>query len=215
MKKTLAIFDFCETLVSIQTANNFLKFVLKHDPRPTSIILEVGRICLRAFGKLNGFNHKKLQAKQLRGLSSERFSKVIRKYISEILNNKKNSLVIKKVLEHRDNGHELVIISGGFSDYIIPFAKAIGIENVIAVDLEKKDNILTGKIINGDTMGFDKVKKLQRYFNLDEYDLSKSYFYSDHPSDAPMFSLVGNKIAVVKRGGEEWALKQKYTLFYV
>ena len=98
----------------------------------------------------------------------------------------------------------IVIVSGGFSEYIREYAKKNGIDKVIATDLEIKNGKYTGKIKGLDCIGINKILKLFESVNINEFDLKNSYAYTDHFSDIPIISLVGNRFFITKKEVPDW-----------
>ena len=162
-KQILAIFDFCDTLIGMQTANKFVSLGYKHNQRLDTIANEFGRVIFRKSRLLFGRRHKKWQLKQLNGLSVETMQNIVKEYVEKELIPKENKAVIDKLKWHKEQGHTIVIISGGFSEYIKYYAKTYDIKYVIATDLEVVNNKFTGKIDGVDCMGVNKIKKLKEF----------------------------------------------------
>ena len=99
---------------------------------------------------------------------------------------------------HKAQGHTIAIVSGGLEIYIKYFADFFEIsrENIIAIELESQNGILTGNMDGIHTMEHRKLYKLVQRIDLSKFDLSKSYFYSDCPSDIPLLSFVGNPVVI-------------------
>lgn len=106
-------------------------------------------------------------------------------------------------------------MSGGFSEYIKEYAKIYDIDYVIATDLEFIDGKATGKIDGIDCMGINKIEKIRSIIDLDKYDLLNSFAYSDHISDIPLLSFVGNGIVVDFGEDTKWAKLMNYEVVNV
>ena len=217
MKKgnIIAIFDFCDTLIGMQTANRFITLCYKENKNFITICNEFFRRILRKMGLLYGNKHKKWQLKQIKGLSIESVKGLAIKYVNEELLPIQNKAVVERMLWHKKQGHKIAILSGGFSEYIKEYAKIYGIDFVIATDLETKNGVFTGRILGLDCMGENKIKKIRQDLNLDNFDLSNSYAYSDHFSDMPLLNLVGHGIVVNFGQDIGWALESGYGIIDV
>jgi HAD superfamily hydrolase (TIGR01490 family) len=214
-KQILAIFDFCDTLIGMQTANKFVSLGYKNNKRLDTIANEFGRVLLRKLRLLSGHRHKKWQLKQLKGLSVETMQNIVKNYVEKELIPKENKLVIERLKWHKEQGHTIAIISGGFSEYIRYYAKVYDIKYVIATDLEVVDNMFTGKIDGIDCMGINKIKKLKNTIKIDNYDLENSYAYSDHISDIPLLSFVGKGVGIDFGQDIEWIKLMNYEVLSV
>ena len=208
--KKIAFFDFCETLVQFQTADNFVDFVRRSVKSPFMNALEFFRVCLvkvRFFALANRLHqnnlHKKLKLLQMKNLPDDKVCFLAKQYYE---NEIKPCLINEMIIElkkKKRQGYFTVIISGGYEHYIRHFAEDFEVDLVVATD------ILSGRIDGLDCMGSNKIKKLKEYLSLDLYDLENSVAYSDSLSDLPLFELVGNPVAVVKES-QKWANKYGY-----
>jgi len=214
-KKILAIFDFCDTLIGMQTANRFVTLGYENNKRFDTVVNEFGRVILRKLGLLFGQRHKKWQLKQLKGLNIETMNKIVKDYVENELLPKENKVIVERLKWHKNQGHTIVIVSGGFSEYIKYYAKKYDIEYVVATDLEVVDGVYTGKINGIDCMGINKIKKLRSSLNIEEYCLKDSYAYSDHISDIPLLSFVGNGVVIDFGQDIEWANLMNYEVINV
>lgn len=212
-KKTLAIFDFCETLVSIQSIPPFLFLAQQHNPhiakqykKPRGLRKIYHRLARSVYKrtklpflkKYMPNDTKPAHFEALRGLEVEAAENLAKDYVQNELLNRVNQKIINKLEWHKAQGHTIAIVSGGLEIYIKYFADYFGIprENIIAIELESNGGILTGNMNGIHTMEYRKLYKLVERINLSKFDLQKSYFYSDCPSDIPLLSFVGNPVVV-------------------
>jgi HAD superfamily hydrolase (TIGR01490 family) len=108
------------------------------------------------------------------------------------------SNVLDILREHKAKGHEIILLSGMFVDFLEVVGGKIGADYVQGTKLEKTANVNSGKIIQPLCFGVNKAKlltELIRMKNIDA-DLTKSYAYADSSYDIPVFDLVGNPVAV-------------------
>ncbi len=214
-KKILAIFDFCDTLIGMQTANRFVTLGYQSNKKFDTITNEFIRLIGRKSRLLFGNRHKKWQLKQLKNLTREKLATIAQEYVQNELFPKENKKIVEKMLWHKEQGHTIAIVSGGFSEYIKEYAKIYDINYVIATDLEFIDGKATGKIDGIDCMGINKIEKLKSIVDLDKYDLENSFAYSDHISDIPLLSFVGNGIVVDFGQDIKWAKLMNYEVVNV
>ena len=207
--KKVAIFDFCETLVSVQSADRFIDFVRNKNPSNKLNFIEFIRLLLtklmffRVLNKLlpNNPLHKKLKLYQLKGFSKSILDSFAKKYFDDLL--KKNIIneVYKILLEKKKENYEIVILSGGYTIYLKYFSNFFQIspKNIIGTDILFTNNgHCTGRIKGLDCMKKNKIIKLKENLNISEFDLKNSISFSDSISDLPLLKFVGTGVFVGK-----------------
>ncbi|WP_131667889.1 HAD family hydrolase [Psychrobacter pygoscelis] len=111
---------------------------------------------------------------------------------------------------HRQAGDTLLIISATNEFLIEPVCRALGVSEIIGVQLErsKPDNTdnannansnFTGKHIGTPSFGAGKQVRLEQWLDNQGRELSdygRSYFYSDSINDAPLLETVTDAITV-------------------
>jgi phosphatidylglycerophosphatase C len=195
-KKTLVIFDFCETLVNFQTADHFVNYIFQKKPSFFGICVEILRQFLKIFRLGSGDLNKRLQLLKIKNLDYGYINIFAKKYFEEILCQSVIPVSLSKFEWHKKQGHFIIIISGGYMEYINYFSEHFKFDKVIATELKTKNGKFTGKISGLDCMGYNKLIKLNNTLNLEDYDLTKSYCYTDSLSDLPILSLVGNRFLI-------------------
>ncbi|PAV00949.1 hypothetical protein B9T66_00715 [Helicobacter sp. TUL] len=215
MQKILAIFDFCETLVSIQSLLPYLEMVGKENPHYNGRILRLQQRILprlHRYTKIPLFDFKAPRYPQLKGMDILHARELAKEYVQKELIYKTNEKVLERLRFHQENGHTIIIVSGGLEIYITEFAKLFGIENVVAISLQEQNGILNGEIDGIHTMEYRKLYKLTQMFDMSMFDLQNSYAYSDCPSDIPLLSFVGNGVAIECGKDIQWAKIMGYKI---
>ena len=96
---------------------------------------------------------------------------------------------------HQERGHDVIIISASVKELVEPIARELGVDNTVNTILESSEGRYTGEVLfycKGDA-------KRQAIFDMAEthdYDLARSFAYSDAFTDVPMLETVGNPVAV-------------------
>lgn len=98
--------------------------------------------------------------------------------------------------EHRDRGHQLLIITATNRVVTAPIAERLGIEQLLATDPERKAGAFTGRVAGTPCFQGGKVTRLQRWLKDHPHDLQNSHFYSDSANDLPLLETVGHPVAV-------------------
>jgi len=101
------------------------------------------------------------------------------------------------VLEnHRQLGHELIMISATQLFVSEPIADLLGIDTVLATEPEIIDGRYTGRFIGTPTYQQGKVTALEEWLAGSDHELSGSYFYSDSLNDIALLEHVDHPITV-------------------
>lgn len=198
----LAIFDFCDTLVNFQTADQFCKYVLKKESKFS--FLKIDRLFeqfyfYRLFAKM-GFTHfsqKKLLLRGLKGLSKAKLELYGEQYVQDVIENQLNRDVFLRFLGHLEKGDIVLINSGGYEAYLQYFSNKYQIEFTFSTQFKYVNNIFSGVIEGADCLGQEKVKRMKEKTLLDK-NYSDIYVYSDSVTDMPIFNLATRRVAVIK-----------------
>ncbi|WP_395003418.1 HAD-IB family hydrolase [uncultured Helicobacter sp.] len=215
MQNILAIFDFCETLVSIQSIQPYLDMVGKANPHYNKQILHWQRKILprlHRYTKLSLFDFNPPRYPELKGFDIEHATQIAKDYVQQNLIHKTNAKVLDRLRFHQESGHTIAIVSGGLEIYIKEFAKFFSIDNIIAISLQSHDGVLNGNIDGIHTMEYRKLYKLTQMLDTSAFDLKSSYAYSDCPSDIPLLSFVGNGVAIECGKDLQWARIMGYEI---
>ncbi|AGF71352.1 phosphatase [Corynebacterium halotolerans YIM 70093 = DSM 44683] len=96
---------------------------------------------------------------------------------------------------HHNAGHDVIILSASATQLVELIGAELGIDRVVATELEIRDGRFTGELLfycKGDA----KAEAIARLAEEHGYDLAASYAYSDSATDLPMLETVGNPVAV-------------------
>ncbi len=96
----------------------------------------------------------------------------------------------------RDEGHDVVLVSGALDFLMERLSKHLGATHVIANRLEIKDGFATGRLLRPVVAGPEKARLIREHARDAGHDLGECFAYSDSYSDVPMLSLVGHPAAV-------------------
>jgi len=212
IKKPLAIFDFCDTLFDGQSISYFLNFLESKLPIHKKVYSKI-RKRLNRISSSESKRYKEYLLKNFIGMSKSEFDANAKEFYEDIVKNRLHKLVIEKLHEHKNQGDTIVIVSGGFENYLKYFIEEHTIEHLFCTKLEFIDKKFTSKIGGKECLGVEKVNQLKK-LDLTQYDLENSYVYSDHHSDKPLFDLVRNKIVIKSKQNLDW-IDERYAILDV
>jgi phosphoserine phosphatase len=187
MKKVL-IFDFCGTIVSIQSADRFVLYSLHKTHQNLKILRYIFYKIISIFN-LQSFNSKQKILMLLKGIKLS----VLDNYAKDYAVLLKNKFLIEEVYDivKKNSNKGNYIVSAGYDIYL----KYFFIDTpyiIVSTELEFIDNIFTGFIKGCDCVGVHKVKRIS-------HDIKVQAVYSDSKSDIPLYMLTNNRYLVKKR----------------
>ncbi|MFL6098704.1 MAG: HAD family hydrolase [Actinomycetales bacterium] len=97
--------------------------------------------------------------------------------------------------QHHASGRDVVIVSSSGTEVVEPIGELLGADHVIATQMEIVDGRYTGEI-GWYVYGSAKAEAIRQLAEIESYDLSQSYAYSDSATDLPMLEAVGHPCAV-------------------
>ncbi len=103
---------------------------------------------------------------------------------------------IKLINDHREKGHELLIITATNRFITQPIAELFGIKHLIASEAEIKDGRYTGKAIDIPSYAEGKVTRLNAWLKKNKLQPDETWFYSDSHNDLPLLRIVDHPVAV-------------------
>lgn len=206
-KNSLYVFDFCETLVSLQTGDIFVEYVLRElNLRDKlflyAIITSKGYYALQLLFPTLRKNKKHLLLKLLKGIKKSTLDKLGREYCLKLQSNFLIHPVLRELIDAKKSGCLVFILSAGYTPYIRHFMPDF-VDKVIANEFEYKKDVFTGRIEGKDCIGEEKVIRLCSELNESDFLCAG---YSDSPSDIPFLNLCESKIIVSKSKSQEWPL---------
>lgn len=197
--RVAAFFDLDKTIIATSSAFAFGREFMHNGLITTSEALQMS--LAKATYMIAGQSSEQMDSTrdQLAALVSGWSVEQVRTIASETMHNVVTPAIYAEAREliafHRNAGHDVIIISASASHLVDLIAQELGIDQVVATELEVEDGRFTGEILfycKGDA----KAQAITDLAAENNYDLSVSYAYSDSATDIPMLQAVGNPIAV-------------------
>lgn len=97
---------------------------------------------------------------------------------------------------HRDAKRDTYIISASPFEIVSRFASEMAMTGGLGTVAEVRDGIYTGELAEPFCYGEGKAHAIRKIAAERDYDLSRSYAYTDSAGDLPMLEAVGHPVAV-------------------
>lgn len=214
-KDKIAIFDFCDTLVSFQTANEYVRYYVKNYATLSIKWRHFIYLILSASGLISHMEkkhpekniRKRILLWQLKGSTRDKMEMIAKEYYERRIKPCLVSETITELLKCKKEGCKILIVSGGYDIYIKHFALEYGIEtrNIIANQLLFDKKLFIGKY-DLECMGEEKVRLLSKI--LKQRDDFNVVAYSDSESDLPMLLWADRGIVITKSWAKKYQFKE-------
>ena len=99
---------------------------------------------------------------------------------------------------HQEEGHTVLLVSGGFQPFVREVASLLGINHTVGTALEEANDCYTGRLAGTFCHGDERARLVRHFIEVSGFDvdLSSSYAYGDRVHDIPMLEMVGHPMAV-------------------
>lgn len=206
----IAFFDFCETLVNFQTADEFVRFTYK---KVYNRELEINKFYAKILFFLDGITryrfslNKRAVLRKLKGLTYHQIDTCAKIYYDEVIKPNFIQKLIDVLNKKKVEGYNIVIVSGGYNVYLKYFAKEFYVTDVISTRIGFRNEICTGKFDGIDCLNFNKVSLLDKIYNSIEL---YSEAYSDSITDIPFLKWANEGYVVSRNYQQSWNNKYKF-----
>jgi len=208
-ERRIAAFDFDGTITARDT---LLPFLARTCGRRTfaRALRHAGRAAVEARARraAPGDGHPRDEAKAvlirelLRGRSADWLARVGESYASEVIPDQLRPEMVRQVNWHRDNGHELVLVSASLDAYLRHFGRAHGFDEVIGVTLEiDDDGTLTGELDRPNVRGPEKATRFREWLAGDEPVFM--WGYGNSSGDRELLDLADQAVWIGRRRRRE------------
>jgi HAD superfamily hydrolase (TIGR01490 family) len=103
---------------------------------------------------------------------------------------------VRLAKDHIKQGREVWLVTAAPQELGDVIAHELGLTGAIGTKVERKNGILTGKLVGKPIHGPEKRKALKALAKDRNLSLKRSYAYSDSQNDLPMLTAVGHPVAV-------------------
>ncbi|UUY10662.1 HAD-IB family hydrolase [Pseudomonas sp. J452] len=188
----LAIFDLDETLIDGDCASLWATHMadIQWVDRDSFLAREQELMALYSQGKLAMEDYMAYTLSPLVGRTEEEVEFVVGPFVEDVIEPIIYSDAMRCLAQHRAAGDRLLVISASAHFLVSAIAERLGIEEVLAIDLEQQHGHYSGKTQGVLTYREGKVVRLQDWLAEQDESLVDAHFYSDSRNDLPLLSLV-------------------------
>jgi len=200
-RPVVAAFDFDETLTTRDTVIPFLRrfsspvaVAAGFARRPT----RTGRAIVRRSRSLA----REIATETV--FAGRRHDEVVRHahaHAERIIGHWLRTDTVDRLRWHVAQGHEVVIVSASYHDYLVPVGRHLGATEVLATRLDVSDGVCTGTLDGPNCRGPEKVRRLDDWLTAagrhrDDVEL---WTYGDSPGDREMLAWADQAVWVHER----------------
>ncbi|MBS0392422.1 MAG: HAD family phosphatase [Comamonadaceae bacterium] len=199
-RRRLALFDLDHTLLPLDSDYEWGEFTIRIGWTDRE---EFGRRN-KAFyddyvaGRLDVHDYVRFATEAVRERGADAAAGAHAQFMREVIAPAIHDQALALLSRHRDAGDEVLIITATNEFITRPIAQALGVEQLLALELERDEGgWITGGIRGVPTMREGKVRRMEQW--LAERGLSwqdvDSTFYSDSMNDVPLLEKVNHPVA--------------------
>jgi len=195
---TLAIFDLDNTLIGGDSDNLWGQFLCEQNLVDSADFAQRNDQFYADYqaGQLNIDAYLRFALSALKGRLPEQLDA----WHKAFMQRKIKSIMLPKatalIADHRQRGHELLIITATNRFITAPIAHLLGVDNLIACEGEIVNGVYTGEPSAVPSYHTGKVVRLHEWLVGRETSLDDAWFYSDSHNDLPLLELIDNPVAV-------------------
>lgn len=195
---SLAIFDLDETLIGGDCASLWAREMVKLGWADGDSFIAREQELMRQYsaGELAMEDYMAFTLSPLVGRTAEEVAHVVEPFVEEVIEPIFYSDATRCLATHRAAGDRILLISASAHFLVSAIAARLGIQEVLAIDLEQQHGGYSGNTQGVLTYREGKVTRLQAWLQEHGESLDGAYFYSDSRNDLPLLQLVSQPLAV-------------------
>jgi HAD superfamily hydrolase (TIGR01490 family) len=187
----LALFDFDGTITSSDSWTPFMRMAV----RPVRIRMAMVALSPIVVGYRLGMisASRARQAAARVGFSGEPAGAIRQlgaQYAATVLPGTLQARALERIDWHKSQGDDIVVVSASLDLYLTPWCAERGLK-VICTTIEEQRGTLTGRYVDGDCSGAEKVRRIRAQYDLSRYPIV--YAYGDSGEDREMMALADKK----------------------
>lgn len=194
----LAIFDLDETLVSGDCSSRFCDYLQRAG------LVDGNDFIQRERELMDDYRHQRLSMDDyiefllapLAGLTVSQIDALMPAFVERWIRPRIYPQALTTLMQHRRAGDRILIISASAEFIVRAVAEDLGVDDVLAIDLEQTDaQHYSGRISGIPSYREGKVQRLQQWISQQGESLVGATFYSDSINDRPLMEQVDHPVA--------------------
>ena len=187
--------DMDHTITATDCDVSWKEFLVKKQLAPKSS-LEKNNYFYEQYTKnqLNVNEFLDFQLKEFKNLSTIEAQKLCQKHFEQIIKKNIYPQAKKMISEQKAKGFPVIIITATNNFIAQELANYLEID-LIATNLEVKNDKLTGKIIPPYCIGEKKLYYMKKYCEKNNYNFNNAYYYGDSSADIEIMQQINYPIA--------------------
>lgn len=188
---TLAIFDMDDTIIDCDSSSLWLRYLVTQGLAAADMLVTEQEM-MQAYhrGDLSMSDYMDFTLKPLSGVAVAEVERWAEDYVSSTIPSRIFPAARRQIDWHRQQGNKLLIISATAEFIVRRIAAMLGVDDVIAIDLEKEAGRYTGATKGVISFREGKVARLHAWLERNGESLLGSYGYSDSVNDLPLLHAV-------------------------
>ena len=194
----LALFDLDHTLLDGDSDSLWGRFLVREGAVDAEEYRREGARYMAEYraGKLDIHEFLAFGLRPLKDNTPERLESWRKRFMQECVLPRIPAASRALLQRHRDQGHELVIITATNSFVTAPIARELGVDALIGTEPERDGVRFTGRVAGLPCFREGKVQKLEAWLAERGARPEESWFYSDSHNDLPLLQRVQHPVAV-------------------
>ena len=186
-RRTLVLFDFDGTITYRDTLLAFTRFAVGWARFGAGLVLLAAPLVLQKMKVVSSHRAKQIFLTLFfKGWRFPDFEEHCLQFGADILPGLVRAQALEAIKSYVQRGNRTIIVSASPQNWILPWAAKYGVE-VIATQLEVKEDRLTGRIAGKNCNGEEKVNRIRLHLNLNDY--TEIIVYGDTGGDRAMLRL--------------------------
>lgn len=183
----LALFDFDGTLTTKDSLGLFLKYSVSKKRYMLNMLRFIPFFILWKTKLMkNDIAKQKLFKIFFYNLDEIAFKKLATKFALDELDSIIDKDRIALLREHQIGGDRVIVVSASMKCWLQPWCEKTGVE-LLCTELKFPNNTVNGEFSTQNCHGQEKVERVKKHLNTDEYDTI--YAYGDSSGDDAMLSM--------------------------
>lgn len=188
----LAIFDLDETLIHGDCSSLWSEQMVRLGWVDGESFMQRDKELMDAYGRghLAMEDYMAFSLEPLIGRTPAEIEHLVGPWVEDFIEPIIFSDATKTIAAHRKAGDRILVISASGAHLVRPIADRLGIDEILAIDLEVAHGVYSGNTVGTLTYREGKITRLLEWLDAEEENLEGASFYSDSRNDLPLLLKV-------------------------